>query len=1046
MLSIGKLGTGQESYYLEKVAEGAEDYYSGEGEAEGYWLGDAARDLGLEGKVEGEQLTAILTGRNPADGQPLGLRAVGGRGPIPGFDLTFSVPKSVSLTWALGGHPAAAEVAEAHRASVAAALDYMQRAACWTRRGAEIEFVPGNGFLAAAYVHRSSRAGDPQLHTHVLVANATQGPDGRWTRLYHPAIYDHAKTAGYIYGANLRHELTERLGVRWQEVRNGIAEIEGFDPEHLRAFSTRRQEILEAAGPDASARARQVANLETRRAKERNVSDGNLRERWQSRAQKIGLDREMIGRTFDRGRQVPEGTVSIAAVEGTVTAHASHFDRRDVIQAVAQNLPAGAPAAEVEELADAYLAGEGVIAIGESAKGTVFTTERIWELERQALAGAAAMEAADDRAVAGELIAARVIAKRGSLKADQRAMVEHLLIGGEGLAMVVGEAGSGKTYAVLAAAEGWSAAGVELRVAAPTWRAANVLRSEGLPTSTSVARLLGELDRKVAEGQEAALAPGSVLLIDEAGMVDSATLARLIDHAEAAEAKLVLVGDPAQLGEIEAGGLFASLVDRSEPIVLDEVIRHSHELDREGALRIREGRGGEALSLYRADERVVTAETPEARREAMVADWWRSFGAGEDALMVAKRNAEVERLNALAREVMKAEGRLGEAEVEVGEARFATGDQVITRVNDNRAGIYNRERWWVAEVDPVGQTVVLDGIDTRRRLCVDSVYLGAVNPNDGAPALQHAYAATTYQAQGATVDRAYVMADPSMDRQEFYVAASRSREETWFYATPEIQVEREEYAPRSPHLREGLEHIAEAAERNGAQVSAHDQAMRSALGKLPSEELALRRVELRAEAGAEEANQRSHRHLNERLAETEARLERIEADRRDLGEPSAGWRRRDQRQAHAEGARRLDATAAMSREASERMRADLGASPAVEHQARAELAVIDHLLAERERAALAAARISPPDYIVGELGERPVEASRRATWDAAVRGIEGYRQQHGIRDRDTALGAEPSDRAARRARERAAESIRRAQRRLELERVQRIERSMEIEL
>ena len=99
MLSIGKLGTGQESYYLEKVAEGAEDYYSGEGEAEGYWLGDTARDLGLDGKVEGEQLIAMLTGLNPADGRPLGLRAVGGRGPIPGFDLTFSVPKSVSLTW-----------------------------------------------------------------------------------------------------------------------------------------------------------------------------------------------------------------------------------------------------------------------------------------------------------------------------------------------------------------------------------------------------------------------------------------------------------------------------------------------------------------------------------------------------------------------------------------------------------------------------------------------------------------------------------------------------------------------------------------------------------------------------------------------------------------------------------------------------------------------------------------------------------------------------------------------------------------------------------
>ncbi|HTT93547.1 MAG TPA: MobF family relaxase [Solirubrobacterales bacterium] len=180
----------------------------------------------------------------------------------------------------------------------------MERAACWTRRGhGGREFVHGDGFIAAAYLHRSSRAGDPQLHTHVLVANATRGPDGRWTRLYHPAIYDHAKTAGYIYEAGLRHELTRRLGVRWQEVTNGIAEIEGFDPDHLSAFSTRRAEILAATAPDASARARQVAALDTRRAKDRDLTMESIRERRRSRAEAIGFDREAIRRTFGRARE-----------------------------------------------------------------------------------------------------------------------------------------------------------------------------------------------------------------------------------------------------------------------------------------------------------------------------------------------------------------------------------------------------------------------------------------------------------------------------------------------------------------------------------------------------------------------------------------------------------------------------------------------------------------------------------------------------------------------------------------------------------------------
>ena len=142
-------------------------------------------------------------------------------------------------------------------------------------------------------------------------------------------------------------------------------------------------------------------------------------------------------------------------------------------------------------------------------------------------------------------------------------MVRRLLTEREGVAVVIGEAGTGKTYAIVAAAEGWAQAGIELRAAAPTWRAANVLRAEGLP-ATSVASLLVELDRAEHEGG-GGLARGSVLLIDEAGMVDSATLARLIAHAERAEAKLVLIGDPEQLGEIEAGGLFAALADRSRP-------------------------------------------------------------------------------------------------------------------------------------------------------------------------------------------------------------------------------------------------------------------------------------------------------------------------------------------------------------------------------------------------------------------------------------------------------------------------------------------------
>lgn len=1020
MLTIGKLGASQERYYLDKVAEGAEDYYSGEGEAEGRWMGDAAEELGLYGEVDPDQLKAMLTGRNPVDGEPLlGMRGVPGKGAVPGFDLTFSAPKSVSLLWALGGPVAAAEVSHAHRRSVEAALDYMQREACWTRRGAGgSEFVKGNGYLAAAYVHRSSRNGDPQLHTHVLIANATKGPDGRWTRLYHPAIYDHAKTAGYIYEAQLRHELSRSLGVRWQEVRNGIAEIEGFADAHLREFSTRRAEILEAAGPDASARARQVANLTTREAKEKGVTRETLRERWQAKANEIGLDCEAIGRSFDPAAPAAARTVSTWQVDRAVTAGVSHFDRRDAIQAVAGLLPEGAEAAHVERLADEFLASDAVIRIGESAKGDRYTTRRIWELEREALATAERMRAEGPSTV-GELIAARVIASRPTLKDDQREMVRRLLAEREGVVVVVGEAGTGKTFAIVAAAEGWAQAGIELRAAAPTWRAANVLRAEGLP-ATSVAKLLAEFD-SASQGGAEAMSQGSVLLIDEAGMVDSATLARLIATADGAEAALVLVGDPQQLGEIEAGGLFRALAERSDPIRLDEVIRHRHDLDREAAKRIREGQGREALGLYRSEERVVVAPNAEARREAMVRDWHEAFERGEDALMIAKRNVEVTRLNEKARTARREAGKLGAEEIEVGEVRFAVGDQIITRVNDPRADIYNRERWRVAEVDAEQRRVVLEGIDQARRVELDAAYLARMNPY-GAPAIEHAYAVTTYSAQGTTVDRAYVMADPSMDKQELYVAASRSREETYLYATPEIQVGREEYAPRSVESRGTLAHIAEASERDRAQLAAHDVALRSELRRLPTEEVLVRRSQIASAASQEQVVHDRHESERRRIEAAEENL-----DRAIEGREAAAALPRKERGAELAFTRTREAHV---RESIERLQVGMQEMSPVEHQARADLAIAEQLLAERRELAILAARIAPPPYIKKELGERPSDPAKRKAWERGVEGIERYRQEDGINDRSQALGAEPTRRAERARREVQLRRLREVQREL----------------
>ena len=742
-----------------------------------------------------------------------------------------------------------------------------------------------------------------------------------------------------------------------------------------------------------------------------------MRERWLARAEEIGLDREAIEATFNANVEL-KAELTLDRLDRQVTAHASHFDRRDVVQAVAELLPNGAPAPEVESVADAFIASNVVVTVSGTPKATRYTTQRIWNLERGALEAAERMKV-QPFGEAGEPIAARVIQSRPILKPDQREMVRRLLAGREGIVVVIGEAGTGKSFATVAAAKGWAQAGYELRVAAPTWRAANVLRAEGLEART-VAGLLRDLSRG-----DAGLSSRSVLLVDEAGMVGSEDMAALIRHAEEAGAKLVLIGDPQQLGSIKAGGLFSAIADRTQPVLLDEVIRHNHDLDRVAAKRIREGEGREALSLYRSSERVVVAPDAAQRREAMVEDWWRSFREGDDALMVSQRNAEVERLNAIAREVMRTEGRLGREEIEVGEARFAAGDQVITRVNDQAAGIYNRERWEVAAVDAEKGRIVLRGIDQPRQVEVGSDYLERTALGGGVAALQHAYAVTTYCAQGTTVDRAYVMVDPSMDKQEFYVATSRSREETWLYATPEIQSGRSEYAPER-EASDPIPRVGKAAERDRAQTAAHGEALRAELAKLPSAEIAGRRRELGPPANSEGRAEREHARLREQAESRRGYYEEAVAQR----EAAEGLNRRERRQELPRAREREESfRALLVGDIAKLERAELPGTAA-----RREREIADQVLAKRAEQALLAARLSPSPYIVKELGKRPADPAKAKSWDRGVVGIERYRQEHGVTDTQKALGREPRSNSQSAAREAAQRRVLEAQRRLGLER------------
>ncbi len=543
MLNVGVLAPGSEQYYLGSVARGVEDYYLG-GEVPGRWVGSGAALLGLAGAVAGDDLVAVLADRNPNSGTRLGCA---GNRTIPGFDLTFSTPKTVSILFGLGERDVATIVRDAHEQALDAALAYLERHALWTRRGRNgVEVVPGDGLVGAAFRHRTSRAGDPHLHTHVLVANTVLGPDGRWRTLDFRHVFAHAKTAGYLYEAHLRHLLTDRLGLEWGPVRNGTAELAGVPDDVRRLFSTRRHEIeaAMAARGETSARAAQVATLETRRPKDRDVDAIHLRADWLHKAENAGFDavllRELVGRhrweppTADERHGIEQHLIGPAGL----TERASTFDRLAVLRAWCDRLPDGAAVTDIEDMADRFLNGHDAIApladrsiapmhavdgrvLSSVSMGRRWSTADLVAVEARLLAGAVArVEGACAVVGNGDLAAA--FRSHPTLSNEQAHVVAQLCGSGNGVDVVTAPAGAGKTFTIDVARDAWERAGYRVIGAALAARAAAELQAAAGVPSTTLDSLLGALDRRATT-----LDPRTIVVLDEAGMCGTRKLARL---------------------------------------------------------------------------------------------------------------------------------------------------------------------------------------------------------------------------------------------------------------------------------------------------------------------------------------------------------------------------------------------------------------------------------------------------------------------------------------------------------------------------------------
>jgi len=369
------------------------------------------------------------------------------------------------------------------------------------------------------------------------------------------------------------------------------------------------------------------------------------------------------------------------------------------------------------------------------------------------------------------------LAARPELADEQAAVVRGLTQSGDGVQVVRAPAGTGKTYALEAARDAWEASGHRVIGCALSARAAVELESQAGIDSTTIARLKLDLDRGYG------LAAHNVLVVDEAGMVGTRALAELSANADAVGAKLVLVGDDRQLPEIDAGGAFRGIAERIGALELHETRRQRYEWDREALSALRDGDLDGWAARYRETGRLVARPTGRMVREELVTDWWHAArDESVDAVMIAHRRVDVAELNDRARALMAADGRLGEIELDAGGRSFAQGDRVLAKHNDRRAGIVNGARGQVLAVDVERRAITVE-LQGGEQVVLDADYLDHGH-------LDHGYAVTAHAAQGATVDRAFVLGSDDLYREWGYTAMTRHRDEARFYLISPSSTER----------------------------------------------------------------------------------------------------------------------------------------------------------------------------------------------------------------------------------------------------------------
>ncbi len=808
---------GASEYYAQ-----VDDYYREGVSAPTHWHGKGAALLGLSGAVDKDQAEALLNGRLP-NGVELGRAGPNGeREHKPGWDVTFSSPKSVSVAALVHGDD---RLIEAHNKAVVAALNYLESEAAATRirTGGTVKTEKTGNLTAAVYRHATSREQEAQLHSHAIVINATQSEDGKWRSIESRAIYRLQTEAGLVYRAELAAQ-AERMGYKIEKTTEGgyaSFELSQISKEEREIHSTRAKQIeaelakLGLTHETASAEQKEMVKLKSRRGKE--VADhAGLREAWQARSNEAGFSFFL-----------PAASIQIESAE-------SRADR--ALQSAINHLSErGARFAERQIVVDALRFGMGEVnesQVRESItrakeQGALiatktrqfdpvfgktqmdgFTTREGQETERGLLAASRQgreQSPITSRAGAGEAIARQEARTGFAFNPAQREATQSILTSGERISLVQGYAGTAKTTSVLAAtAEEMRRQGYQIRALAPTHSAAETLAEAIQAEGRTVASFLNSPPPQ-SRGRE-------VVIVDEASMLSARDMLSLLERTR--DARVILVGDTAQIGSVEAGAAFRQLQEQSglKTLVLDEIVRQKNDQLKAAVYHSLKGEISQALDKIEVHE----LKTREERVEAIVKNYTqRSPEERGQTMIIAPGRDDRRQINEAVRAALRERGELGEenkilaherrdltreeqkhaASYSVGDviqagrdyksaglargdlARVVGVDGAKNRITIQREGdaetreidparfsrlhVYQEREMGVSAGDKIVTRASIDSLKNGTTLTIEKVQGGAIHARDAGGrthildtsrplALDHGYAHTGHESQGRT--------------------------------------------------------------------------------------------------------------------------------------------------------------------------------------------------------------------------------------------------------------------------------------------------------